>query len=88
MWRPSQFDADAVRRFFEAREKHGLTPLVIDDSYLINLPAADPVVRTRSIAAFRGEIERALALWDRTAAVKDVFGNQWYLATHLPDTEA
>jgi PhnB protein len=22
---------------------------------------------------------------DRTAAVKDVFGNQWYLATHIQD---
>jgi deoxyribonuclease-4 len=62
MWRPSRLDAEAVRRFGQAREKHGLAPLVIHGNYLINLPAVDPVIRTRSIAAFRGEIERAVAL--------------------------
>ena len=52
MWRPSRLDPEAVRQFREARARHGLDPLVIHDNYLINLPAADPVVRRSSIAAF------------------------------------
>lgn len=46
----------------ETRERHDLAPFVIHDNYLINLAAADPKIRAQSIAAFRGEIERALAL--------------------------
>ena len=45
-----------------AREKYDLTPLVIHDSYLINLASREPAIRTSSIAAFRGEIERAIAI--------------------------
>jgi deoxyribonuclease-4 len=62
MWRGSKLDLDEVRRFRRVREKLGLHPLVIHDNYLINLPAADPVIRARSIGAFRGELERAMAL--------------------------
>ncbi len=62
MWRGSALDPAEVRLFRRAREKHDLHPLVIHDNYLINLPSADPVIRARSIAAFRGELERAMAL--------------------------
>lgn len=62
MWRASTFEVAEVRLFRRAREKHGLDPLVIHDNYLINLPAADPTVRARSIEAFRGELQRAIAL--------------------------
>lgn len=61
MWRGSKLDPEEVRRFRRAREKLRLHPLVIHDNYLINLLAADPVVRARSIAAFRAELERATA---------------------------
>lgn len=44
------------------REENDLWPLVIHDSYLINLGSDDPVIRPKSIAAFRGEIERALVI--------------------------
>ena len=44
------------------RDKHDLHPLVIHDSYLINLASIDPTIRAQSIAAFRGEVERALAM--------------------------
>jgi deoxyribonuclease-4 len=54
-------DADATR--FRARRKElGLGPLVIHDSYLINLASANPVLRTRSVQAFHQEIIRAMAL--------------------------
>src|SRR5580658_6500253 len=54
-------EADAAR--FRARRKElGLGPLVIHDSYLINLASANPVLRTRSVQAFHQEIVRAMAL--------------------------
>jgi len=62
MWRAgpvSTVSAAALRRL---REANDLYPLVIHDSYLINLGSSDPVIRPKSIAAFRGEIERALAI--------------------------
>ncbi len=39
-----------------------MTPVVIHANYLINLAAADAVVREKSIASFREEVERCLAL--------------------------
>lgn len=62
MWRAGPARPDEIRRLKAAREKHGLTPLVIHDNYLINLAAADPANRARSIAAFRAELERAIAI--------------------------
>jgi deoxyribonuclease IV len=62
MWRASMPSREAVTALRRAREKHDLSPLVIHDNYLINLSAADPIIREKSIAAFRGEIERALAI--------------------------
>ena len=49
-------------RFRAARAKHGLNPVVIHDNYLINLASADGIIREKSIAAFRRELERAVAL--------------------------
>ncbi len=62
MWRASQPDPVEVRRLKRARERLDLTPLAVHDNYLINLAASDPVIREKSIAAFRAEIERALVL--------------------------
>lgn len=55
----SELDAEAFR---QRRHALGLAPLVIHDNYLINLASAQPVLRSRSIQAFRDEIERALLL--------------------------
>ena len=62
MWRASMPSPEDIRRLRAVRERLDLTPLVIHDNYLINLAAADPAIRAKSIAAFRGEIERALAI--------------------------
>jgi len=51
-----------VKLLNAARERFDLTPMVIHDSYLINLASREPAIRTSSIAAFRGEIERAIAV--------------------------
>ena len=59
MWRASTPDAADIARMREARRRFDLKPLAIHVNYLVNLAAADPVVRARSIAAFRAELERA-----------------------------
>jgi deoxyribonuclease-4 len=46
----------------ELRQKYNCSPLVIHTSYLVNLCSQSEEVRTKSIAAFHGEVERALAL--------------------------
>jgi deoxyribonuclease-4 len=62
MWRAAPPQADAIARLMTLRRDHDLKPLVVHDNYLINLASADPVIRRKSIAAYRGEIERALAV--------------------------
>lgn len=44
------------------RAEHNITPLTIHASYLINLCSQTESVRKNATAAFRGEVERALAL--------------------------
>jgi deoxyribonuclease-4 len=61
-WRASKPDPVQIRNFRAIREKHDLRPLAIHDSYLINLASCEDAIRRSSIAAFRGEIERALAI--------------------------
>ncbi len=60
MWRPRVVQPEEIRRLRELRERFDLYPLVVHDNYLINLAAADPGIRARSVAAFRAEVERAL----------------------------
>ncbi len=43
------------------RERLDLYPLAIHANYLVNLASADPI-RARSIASFRGEVERGAAI--------------------------
>ena len=61
-WKASALSEPAIKRLKQAREKYDLTPLVIHDNYLINLASANEGVRKMSIAAFRGELERAIAI--------------------------
>ena len=44
------------------REKYDLKPLVIHVNYLVNLASTTELFLKKSIEAFRGEVERALAL--------------------------
>ena len=62
MWRASSPNPEDVRKLRSTREKFDLYPLAIHVSYLINLAALDPVVREKSIAAFHGELKRALEI--------------------------
>jgi len=62
MWRAKPPDPEQIRRLHQEQEKHNLTPLVIHDSYLINLASNDFVIRENSLRAFTGELERALLI--------------------------
>jgi deoxyribonuclease-4 len=62
MWRASAPNAADVKLLERARGKLDLAPLVIHDNYLINLASIDPTIRSKSIACFRGELERAAAI--------------------------
>ena len=61
-WHESKPSAESCAKFCEARAGYRLRPLAIHANYLINLAAADPVVRLPSVAAFRRELQRALSL--------------------------
>ncbi len=62
MWRASMPRSEEIMALRRARERLDLRPLAIHVSYLINLASIDPVIREKSIAAFRGELERAEAI--------------------------
>ena len=60
MWRAPQVDPEQALRVRKLRDSLEVGPLVIHTSYLINLSSQQETVRENSIAAFRGEVERAL----------------------------
>ena len=62
MWRAPKVDPKQAARMKELRAKLDVSPLVIHTSYLVNVCSQSEEVREKSVAAFRGEIERALAL--------------------------
>src|SRR5216684_664390 len=62
MWRASAPNPADVQLLDRVRHKLDLKPLVIHDNYLINLASIDPAIRSKSILAFRGELERAAAI--------------------------
>jgi deoxyribonuclease IV len=62
MWRAAKVDPRQAERTREFRAALGVGPLVIHTSYLVNVCSQSDMVREKSVAAFHGEIERALAL--------------------------
>jgi deoxyribonuclease-4 len=62
MWRASMPGAAEIGELKAYRAEHGLAPLVVHDSYLINLASPDGDIRAKSVAAMRGEMERAAAI--------------------------
>jgi deoxyribonuclease-4 len=62
MWRAPKVDPKQAARMKELRAALDVGPLVIHTSYLVNVCSQTDEVREKSVAAFRGEIERALAL--------------------------
>jgi deoxyribonuclease-4 len=62
MWRAPKVDPKQAARMRELRAALDVGPLVIHTSYLVNVCSQNEEVREKSVGAFRGEIERALAL--------------------------
>jgi deoxyribonuclease IV len=62
MWKAAPVKAADAAKMRELRAKLDVGPVAIHASYLINLCSQTESVRTSSVAAFRGETERALAL--------------------------
>jgi deoxyribonuclease-4 len=61
-WRAAAVKPDDARKMRELRAKYDVGPVSFHASYLINLCSQTESVRTSSVVAFRGEVERALAL--------------------------
>lgn len=61
-WAPYELSRPQCAEMTRLREKYDLKPLVIHTNYLVNLASITPLFLKKSIEAFRGEIERALAL--------------------------
>src|ERR1019366_5394479 len=61
-WKPYDLPPEQQQEMIRLRAKYDLRPLVIHANYLVNLAGGNPQFHAKSIAAFRFEVERALAL--------------------------
>jgi deoxyribonuclease-4 len=61
-WKAAPVKPADAAKMQELRAKHDIGPVAVHASYLINLCSQTESVRENSISAFRGEVERALAL--------------------------
>jgi deoxyribonuclease-4 len=62
MWKAAPVKAEDAAKMREMRAKHDVGPVAVHASYLINLCSQTETVRENSVGAFRGEVERAMAL--------------------------
>ncbi len=61
-WRAAAVKPEDAKKMLELRAKHDVGPVSVHASYLINLCSQTESVRENSVGAFRGEVERAMAL--------------------------
>jgi deoxyribonuclease IV len=61
-WQARPLSAEEIETFKRVRRETEITPVVIHANYLINLAAADEMIRAKSIASFREECARGIAL--------------------------
>ena len=62
MWRASRIAVNDSEQMRTLCRQYDCMPLVIHTSYLVNLCSQSDEVREKSVSAFRGEVDRALAL--------------------------
>ncbi|MEO8727578.1 MAG: deoxyribonuclease IV [Acidobacteriaceae bacterium] len=62
MWKPFQLSRQQCEEMMRMRDTYGIEPVAIHVSYLVNLASQTDEFYEKSIAAFRGEVERGLAL--------------------------
>ena len=61
-WMAKPLTRSAIDLFRQTRKQTKLSPVLIHANYLINLCAPDEALRQKSIASFREEVQRAIAL--------------------------
>jgi deoxyribonuclease-4 len=61
-WAPYELSAPHCAEMHRLRGHYDLKPLVIHTNYLVNLASSNQLFLEKSVEAFRGEVERALAL--------------------------
>src|SRR3984885_836970 len=61
-WAPYELSYPLCEQMLQLRARYDLKPLVIHTNYLVNLASTNQLFLKKSIEAFRGEIERALAV--------------------------
>jgi len=61
-WAPYELSRPQCDEMMRLREQYDLKPVAIHVNYLVNLASTTPLFLRKSIEAFRGEVERALAL--------------------------
>jgi len=62
MWRAAGINSSHAQQLQQLRIEYDCRPMAIHTSYLVNLCSQSREVCQKSIVAFRGEVERALAL--------------------------
>ena len=62
MWRPYDITPEQYESMARLRAEYDLKPLVIHANYLINVAGTNSEMLEKSVAAFRAEMERAIAL--------------------------
>ncbi len=61
-WAPWELSGPQCEEMNRLQARYDLKPLVIHTNYLVNLASSNELVLEKSMTAFRGEVERALAL--------------------------
>jgi deoxyribonuclease-4 len=61
-WKPYELAKSQCDSMSQLRSKYDLSPLVIHANYLINVAGVNSEFHRKSVAAFRSEVERGLAL--------------------------
>ncbi len=61
-WKPYELAPKHIAEMIRLRERYDLRPLAIHANYLVNVAGGNSEFHAKSIVAFRGEVERALAL--------------------------
>lgn len=61
-WKPYRLSKSQCDAMNSLRAKYDLKPLVVHANYLVNLAGGNPEFHRKSVEAFHGELERALAL--------------------------
>ncbi len=61
-WAPYELSYPLCQQMLRLRDQYNLKPLVVHTNYLVNLASTNHLFLRKSIEAFRGEVERALAV--------------------------